>query len=431
MGTTAEVVPNPRPLHVVIVGGGFGGLAVARQIQDLGVAITLIDRRNFHLFQPLLYQVATGGLSPANISVPLRALFKRRMNVEVLLGSVNDIDVTRKVVSLERGKRVSYDYLVVATGSSHNYFGHPEWEAFAPGLKSLEDALHIRSRVLAIFEQAELEMEMEKQRDLMRLVVIGGGPTGVELAGALGEIAHQTLKDNFRHIDPADTEILLVEATNSIMSSYEPDLVQRTRDALRRLGVTVRERTRVKEVREGSIVVESEGREEVIKSSCVIWAAGVQASPLGEVLARQTGASLDRAGRIHVNSDLTLPKAPDIFVIGDLVHLEQEGALVPGVAPAAMQMGEYVGAVLKARVRAGAAAVGAFQFHDKGAMATVGRAFAVVQLRRWKFAGFSAWLTWLWVHIFYLTQFTNRLLVVIQWGWSYLTRNRSARLITE
>jgi NADH dehydrogenase len=416
---------------VVIVGGGFGGLAVARHLHDLRTRITLVDRRNFHLFQPLLYQVATGGLSPANISVPLRALFKRRENVEVLLGAVNDVDVASRTVSMECGKRIPYDVIVVATGASHNYFGHPEWEPFAPGLKSIEDALHIRSRVLRIFEQAELKMAVEKQRDLMRFVVIGGGPTGVELAGALGEIAHETLKDNFRHIDPADAEIILLEGTPTILSSYEPDLVQKTRDALRRLGVTVRERTLVKEVSDGIVVVENDGTREVIKSSCVIWAAGVQASPLGKVLARQTGAPLDRAGRIEVNPDLTLPNAPDIFVVGDLAHIEQDGALVPGVAPAAMQMGEYVASVLRARLGQDSPSVGLFRFRDKGAMATVGRAFAVVQLRRWKFSGFAAWITWLWVHIFYLAQFTNRLLVVIQWGWSYITRNRSARLITE
>jgi NADH dehydrogenase len=361
----------------------------------------------------------------------LRALFKRRENVEVLLGADTDVDVTDKIVTLECGKRIPFDYPVVGTGASHNYFGHPEWEAFAPGLKSLEDALRIRSKVLAIFERAELETDQEKQRDQMRFVVIGGGPTGVELGGALGEIAHQTLKDNFRHINPSDAEIFLLEATASILSSYEPDLVQRTRDALHRLGVTVRERTKVKEVRDGIVVVESDGKDEEIKSSCVIWAAGVQASPLGEVLARQTGATLDRAGRIHVNRDLTLPNAPDIYVVGDLAHLEQDGAMIPGVAPAAMQMGEYVASAVRARLTSERLHVEPFQFHDKGAMATVGRAFAVVQLRRWKFSGFAAWVTWLWVHIFYLTQFTNRLLVVIQWGWSYLTRNRSARLITE
>lgn len=431
MVITPDESSAARTPHVVIIGGGFGGLAVARHLHESNVRITLLDRRNFHLFQPLLYQVATGGLSPANISVPLRALFKRRENVEVLLGAVTDVDVTDKIVTLECGKRIPFDYLVVATGASHNYFGHPEWEAFAPGLKSLEDALRIRSKVLAIFERAELETDLAKQRDQMRFVVIGGGPTGVELAGALGEIAHQTLKDNFRHINPSDAEIFLLEATASIMSSYEPDLVQRTRDALHRLGVTVRERTKVKEVRDGIVVVESDAKDEEIKSSCVIWAAGVQASPLGEVLARQTGATLDRAGRIHVNRDLTLPNAPDIYVVGDLAHLEQDGAMIPGVAPAAMQMGEYVASAVRARLTSERSHVEPFQFHDKGAMATVGRAFAVVQLRRWKFSGFAAWVTWLWVHIFYLTQFTNRLLVVIQWGWSYLTRNRSARLITE
>ena len=420
---------SPQP-HVVIVGGGFGGLAVARHLHRTGAQITIVDRRNFHLFQPLLYQVATGGLSPANISVPLRALFRGKENVEVLLGLVNDINVAERSITLESGKRIGYDFLVVAAGASHNYFGHPEWEAFAPGLKSLEDALEIRSKVLAIFEQAELETEPRKQRDLMRFVVIGGGPTGVELAGAFGEIAHQTLKDNFRHINPADAEILLLEAGPSIISTYEPDLVQKARDALHRLGVTVRERTMVKEVNEGQVIVESDGDREVIKSSCVVWAAGVQASPLGKVLAQQTGAPLDRAGRIQVSPDLTVPNHPEVFVIGDLAHREQHGGLVPGVAPAAMQMGEYVASVIKARIHPESAPIEPFVFHDKGAMATVGRAFAVVQTRRWKFSGFAAWVTWLWVHIFYLTQFTNRVLVVIQWGWNYLTRNRSARIIT-
>jgi NADH dehydrogenase len=395
-----------------------------------GARITIVDRRNFHLFQPLLYQVATGGLSPANISVPLRALFRGKKNVEVLLGAVTDINVMERAITLESGKRIDYDFLVVATGASHNYFGHPEWEAFAPGLKSLEDALEIRSKVLAIFEHAELESDPRKQRDLMRFVVIGGGPTGVELAGAFGEIAHQTLKDNFRHINPADAEILLLEAGPSIISTYEPDLVQKARDALHRLGVTVRERTMVKQVSEGEVIVESDGAREVIKSSCVVWAAGVQASPLGKVLAQQTGAALDRAGRIQVAPDLTLPNHPEVFVIGDLAHLEQNGGLVPGVAPAAMQMGEYVASLMRARLQSASQPIEPFVFHDKGAMATVGRAFAVVQTRRWKFSGFAAWVTWLWVHIFYLTQFTNRVLVVIQWGWNYLTRNRSARIIT-
>ncbi|MEY4668197.1 MAG: hypothetical protein RL518_896 [Pseudomonadota bacterium] len=430
MVNTGDVTFSQSRPHVVIVGGGFGGLAATRHLRREAVDITLLDRRNFHLFQPLLYQVATGGLSPANISAPLRALFKRDRNVEVLLGSVRDITVSDRVVTLDCGKRFHYDYLIVATGASHNYFGHPEWEAFAPGLKSIEDALEIRSKVLAIFEQAELEMEAQKQRALMRFIVIGGGPTGVELAGALGEIAHQTLRDDFRHINPADAEILLLEGTPSILSTYDPDLVQKTRDALHRLGVTVRERTVVKEVHEGEVIVESDGTREVLKSSCVVWAAGVQASPLGKILASQTGATLDRAGRVPVLPDLSIPGYPEIFVIGDLAHVEQEGALVPGVAPAAMQMGDYVASVIGNRITKGPTPLPPFAFRDKGAMATVGRAFAVVQLRRWKFSGFPAWITWLWVHIFYLAQFTNRLLVVIQWGWNYLTRNRSARIIT-
>jgi NADH dehydrogenase len=417
-----------RP-HVVIIGGGFGGLAVARKMSRDDVQITLVDRRNFHLFQPLLYQVATGSLSPANISVPLRALFKKNKNIGVLLGEVANIDVVTSSVTMTCGKRVSYDYLIVAAGSSHNYFGHPEWAAFAPGLKTVEDALDIRRNVLLSFERAELESDPIKQGDAMRFVVIGGGPTGVELAGALGEIAHQTLRGNFRHIDPSHAEIILLEGS-SILNGYAPELVEKTRGALHRLGVTVREKTTVKEVLQGRLIVEQNGKREEIQSSCVVWAAGVQASALGKVLSQQTGAPIDSAGRILVRSDLSVSKHPNVFVIGDLAQLVQDGKPVPGVAPAAMQAGEYVADVIRLRIKHPQEEPQPFRYVDKGSMATVGRSFAVVQLRRVKFSGFAAWVVWLWVHILYLTQFTNRLLVVIQWGWSYFTRNRSARIIT-
>ena len=418
-----------RP-RVVIVGGGFGGLAVARKMSRSDVNLTLIDRRNFHLFQPLLYQVATGGLSPANISVPLRALFKGSENVEVLLGDVTDIDVSTRTVIMGCGNRYQYTYLIVATGSSHNYFGHPEWAATASGLKTVEDALEIRRKVLSAFERAELEADPDKQRDAMRFIVIGGGPTGVELAGALGEIAHQTLRRNFRHIDTTQAEIILLEGSSSILNTYAPELVDKARGALRRLGVTVREKTVVKEIEKDRLVVESNGSLEKLQSSCVVWAAGVQASSLGAILSKQTGAPLDRSGRILVQSDLSIPNYSNVFVIGDLAQIVQDGKPIPGVAPAAMQAGEYVAEVVRLRIEKPDAKPLPFRYVDKGSMATVGRSFAVVQLHRLKFSGFVAWIVWLWVHIMYLTQFTNRLLVVIQWGWSYFTRNRSARIIT-
>jgi NADH dehydrogenase len=422
-------VEQRRP-HVVVIGGGFGGLAVARSLSKEDLHLTLIDRRNFHLFQPLLYQVATGGLSPANISVPLRALFKKRKNVEVLLGTVIDVDVAASAVIIEGGTSCPYDFLVVAAGSSHNYFGHAEWASFAPGLKTVEDALDIRKKVLLAFERAELEPDPTRQQDLMRFVVVGGGPTGVELAGALGEIAHQTLRGNFRHIDPAKAQILLLEGAPSILNGYVPVLVDKAREALQRLGVTVRESTLVKNVSKEGVTVECNGKREEIVSSCVVWAAGVQASPLGQILARQTGAILDRSGRIQVGKDLSIPNHSNVFVVGDLALIVQDGAPVPGVAPAAQQTGEYVAEVIRARIQSREGDLAPFRYSDKGAMATVGRSFAVAQIRRFRFWGFGAWIMWLWVHIFYLTQFANRLLVVIQWGWSYFTRNRSARIIT-
>jgi NADH dehydrogenase len=289
--------------------------------------------------------------------------------------------------------------------------------------------LEIRGKVLTAFERAELETDPIKQRDEMRFVVIGGGPTGVELAGALGEIAHQTLRGNFRHIDPTNAEIILLEGSN-ILSTYSPELVEKTRSALRRLGVTVREKTIVKDVSQGRLVVEQNGQREEIRSSCVVWAAGVQASGLGKILSQQTGAPLDRSGRILVRSDLSVPNHSNVFVIGDLAQIVQDGKPVPGVAPAAMQSGEYVAEVIRLRIEHPDVEPRPFRYIDKGSMATVGRSFAVVELRRFKFSGFGAWIVWLWVHILYLTQFTNRLLVVIQWGWSYFTRNRSARIIT-
>ncbi len=421
------------PKHIVIIGGGFGGLSAAQYLKGVRGEITLIDRRNFHLFQPLLYQVATGGLSPANISVPLRAALKRQRNLTVLLGEVVRIDVASQTITFNDAKTVPYDYLIVAAGSGHHYFGHPEWERYAPGLKTIEDAIEIRRRVLLLFEQAELEEDPRKQDELLRFVVVGGGPTGVELAGALGEIAHQTLRGNFRRINPAASQILLIEGSGQILSGYSDKLVAKAKQALFRLGVTVRENTVVKEVGDGFILVESlgkRGKVDKIESRCVLWAAGVKASSLGAMLAQQTGAETDKSGRVYVGPDLSIPGHPSIFIIGDLAAVRESSTPLPGVAPVAMQEGEYVAKVLRAKLADSTAEIRPFHYRDKGAMTTVGRSFAIVQLRHFSFAGFGAWLLWLWVHIVYLTQFTNRLLVVIQWGWNYFTLNRSARIIT-
>ena len=416
---------------IVIVGGGFGGFAVAKGLRDVDADITLIDRRNFHLFQPLLYQVATGGLSPANISVPLRAALKRYQNTTVLLAEVVSVDVAQKTVHLKDGKQCPFDYLVLATGAGHNYFGHPEWEAQAPGLKTIEDAIEIRRRVLSLFEEAELETDPEKQKLLLRFVVVGGGPTGVELAGALGEIAHQTLRGNFRRSDPANAEVILIEGAPQILNGYKPWLAQKARTALSRLGVSVREHVTVREVARDHIVVEAEGKIERINSRCILWAAGVKASPLGCSLARQVGVSVDPAGRVPVGPDLSVAGHPEIFIIGDLARAVQAGRQLPGVAPVAMQGGKYVATLLRKRLKDPHLSVRPFSYHDKGAMTMIGRSYAIVQLKRVSFVGFGAWLVWLWVHIVYLAQFTNRLLVLIQWGWNYFTLNRSARIITS
>jgi NADH dehydrogenase len=424
----ASTLSRPK---IVIIGGGFGGLAVAKHLRHAEADITLIDRRNFHLFQPLLYQVATGGLSPANISVPLRAALKKQKNTTVLLGEVASVDVRQKIVVLRDEKRIPFDFLVVAAGSDPNYFGHQEWQPQAPGLKTIEDAIEIRRRVLSLFEEAELESDSNKQRALLRFVVVGGGPTGVELAGALGEIANQTLRGNFRHLDPAIAEILIVEGSSQILSGYKPWLVNRAKAALARLGVSVREQTLVKDVGQDYLMVDAQGKLERIDSRCILWAAGVKASPLGANLATQVGVATDSGGRVPVNTDFSLPGYTNVFVIGDLARLTQDGKPVQGVAPAAIQAGKYVADVLQKRIKDPEFHPLPFKYHDKGIMTSIGRAYGVAQLRRVAFAGFGAWLLWLWVHIVYLTQFTNRMLVVIQWGWNYFTFNRSARLITN
>jgi NADH dehydrogenase len=319
----------------------------------------------------------------------------------------------------------------LATGSDPNYFGHQEWQPQAPGLKTIEDAIDIRRRVLSLFEEAEFESDPIKQQALLRFVVVGGGPTGVELAGALGEIAHQTLRGNFRHFDPSIAEILIVEGAPQILSGYKPWLVERAKSALARLGVSVRERALVKDIGRHHLMVDVQGKLERIDSRCILWAAGVKASPLGANLAAQVGITTDSGGRVPVNPDFSLPGCEDVFVIGDLARLTQDGKPLQGVAPAAIQAGKYVADILQMRLKDPGLHPPPFRYHDKGIMTSIGRAYGVVQLRRVAFAGFGAWLLWLWVHIVYLTQFTNRMLVVIQWGWNYFTFNRSARIITN
>jgi NADH dehydrogenase len=423
-------VTHPQHRHrVVIVGGGFGGLFTARALAHAPADVTLVDRRNFHLFQPLLYQVATGGLSPADIASPLRAVLRRQRNATVLLGQVTDLDPGARRLRFDAGG-LDYDTLVLAAGARHHYFGHPEWEPLAPGLKTIEDATEIRRRILLAFESAEREDDPARRAAWLTFVIVGGGPTGVELAGALGEIANHTLRREFRRIDPRQARILLVEGAERILPPYAPRLSGRAEASLRRLGVQVLDATHVTEIRPDAVVVERAGASERIPTRVVLWAAGVQASPLGRLLHERTGAPLDRAGRVVVEPDLSLPGHPEIFVLGDLASFaHQTGAPLPGVAPVAMQQGRYVARLVLRRLR-GQAPPGAFRYRDPGSLATIGRGAAVAQFGRLQLSGYPAWLAWLFVHLLNLVEFENRLLVLVQWAWSYWTWNRAARLIT-
>ncbi len=418
-----------RREHVVVVGGGFGGLYLVQSLRRTPVDVTLVDRRNFHLFQPLLYQVATGGLSPANIAAPLRSVLRRQRNARVLLAEAVGVDVRRRVLQL-RDDTVTYDMLVVATGASHNYFGHGEWEAHAPGLKTVEDATRIRARLLYAFEAAERERDPARRRAWLTFVIIGAGPTGVELAGAVAEIARRTLRHDFRAINPGDARILLVDAVERVLPSYPPPLSQRAATSLARLGVTVRTGVMVTEVRAGTVALQQGGGREVVAAQTVLWAAGVRASRLGRVLAEQTGAAVDRAGRVVVQPDLTLPGYPELFVIGDLAALTlPDGRALPGVAPVAIQQGRYVARVIQARLRGETRPP--FEYRDRGSLATIGRAAAVADFGWLRVSGLPAWLLWLFVHLINLVEFQNRLLVLLQWAWNYFTWNRAARLITQ
>ena len=418
----------PIPHRVVIIGGGFGGLSAARRLKHAPVEVTLIDRCNYHLFQPLLYQVATGALSPANIASPLRNILKKQRNACVLLAEATRIDVANRRVILSDGA-VEYDTLIVATGSSHQYFGHEDWEKFAPGLKTVEDATDMRRRILLAFETAEREPDPEKVRALLTFVIVGGGPTGAELAGALGEIANDTLRRDFRHIDPSEAQIILVEGTDRVLPAYPSPLSATARRMLERLGVTVRTNTLVTDIRQDAVVVREEDRLETIPARTVLWAAGVLGSPLGRMLCDAAGAKFDRAGRVIVEPDLTVGDHPEVFVIGDLASFShQTGAPLPGVAQPAIQAGRYVASVIESRLRGDKTKP--FHYDDKGNLATLGRGAAVADLDGLHVSGLPAWLIWIFVHLFNIVEFQNRLLVFIQWAWFYFTYDRSARLIT-
>ncbi|WP_144995488.1 NAD(P)/FAD-dependent oxidoreductase [Polystyrenella longa] len=420
------------PHRVVVVGGGFGGLFAARSLKKVYVDVTLIDRRNFHLFQPLLYQVATGALSPANIAAPLRSILERQKNTRIILDEVVDFDVESREVITAEG-RVPYDTLIVAAGSQQSYFGQDHWEEFAPGLKSIEDATSIRHRILYAFEAAEKEPDPVKREAWLTFVVVGAGPTGCEMAGAIAEIAHHTLKQEFRTINPADAKLIIVEAAADPLSMYPADLIAKARKSLEKRDIQVRTNTKVVDVEHDYVEVQPvDGSADPERIDChtVIWAAGVKASPLGEMLSIQTAVPLTRGGKVEVQQDLTIPGHPEIFVVGDMAQvLNRDGKPLPGLAPVAMQQGNYVANVIRNRVNEKPVPA-PFTYKDRGSMATIGRASAIAQIGRWKLSGFFAWILWLFVHIMQIVQFENRLLVLVQWSWHYLTFNRSARLIT-
>jgi NADH dehydrogenase len=415
--------------RVVIVGGGFGGLYAAQTLGRADVSVTLIDRRNFHLFQPLLYQVATGALSPGEIASPLRYVLRNNKNTEVLLGEVVDLDAVGGNVILRDGK-IPYDDLIIATGATHAYFGHDEWERLAPALKTVEDATAIRSRLLSAFENAEREHDQEKHRAWLNFVIVGGGPTGVELAGALGEIANDTLRKDFAHIDPTEAQIVLIEGEPRLLPGFPPDLSKKAESQLIALGVRTRTGARVTEIDEEGVNIEAAGATERVPAKTVLWAAGVRASSLGKVLSQRVGAQLDRAGRVIVQPDLTVPGYPEIHVIGDLASFTHQGGKpLPGVAPVAMQQGRHVAKMIQARIQ-GQPAHLPFHYVNKGSLATIGRNKAVADFGRLHLSGFPAWFTWVFVHLMYLVEFENRMLVLIEWVYNYVTRNRGARLIT-
>jgi NADH:ubiquinone reductase (H+-translocating) len=416
-------------LHrVVILGGGFGGLGAALRLKNAPVQVTLVDRCNYHLFQPLLYQVATGTLSPANIASPLRNVLRRQKNTRVLLAEATRIDVANQRVILSDGM-LEYDTLIVATGSSHQYFGHDEWEQYAPGLKTIEDATDMRRRILLAFEAAERERDPEKIRAWLTFAIVGAGPTGAELAGALAEIAADSLRYDFRRIDPSSAQIVLIEGTDRVLPAYPPKLSAAAKKMLQRLKITVRTGAMVTNIQHDSVTLREGDHTETIPTRTILWAAGVLASPLGKLLAQDNGVAIDRAGRVIVEPDMTVPGHPDIFVIGDLSNFShQTGKPLPGVAQPAIQQGKYVAKVIRARLHG--ESIGPFHYFDKGNLAVIGRAKAIADLNWIALSGLPAWLIWGFIHLLYIVEFQNRLLIALQWAWLYITWGRSARLIT-
>ena len=412
--------PGDRRLRVVIIGAGFGGLSAAKALAKAPFDVTVIDRHNYHLFQPLLYQVATAGLSPADIASPIRSILRSQSNANVVLARVLAVDLRRRKVIAEE-RRIPFDHLVVATGAQHAYFGHDDWAACAPGLKTIDDATYLRRRILLAFEKAETEVDADERRRLLNFVVVGGGPTGVEMAGAIVELAQRALASDFRQIDPRCARIILVEAAPRLLTPFDPSLSATAKRSLERLGVEVRLGAAVTACDCSSVSI----ADERIETRTIIWAAGVMASPAGAWL----GAQTDRAGRVKVNPDLSLPGHPDVFVIGDAAHLpDADGNPLPGVAPVAKQQGEYVARLLMARPRG--ETVPPFRYRDFGSLATIGRKRAIVQVGKLKLSGLVAWLIWSVAHIYFLIGFRNRLVVAMNWAWSYVTFQRGTRLIT-
>ena len=414
-------MPATSPPHVVIVGAGFGGLEAARGLGHAPVRLTVVDRRNHYLFQPLLYQVATAALSPADIAYPIRSILRRQKNADVVLAEVVAIDPDKRVIALRDGAKLTYDILVLASGARHAYFGHEDWESRAPGLKNLEDALEIRRRILLAYEEADREPDARRRQTLLTFAIVGGGPTGVELAGAIAEIARQVLVDDFRHVDPRETRVVLIEAGPRILPTYAERSSANASDELKRLGVEVRVGEPVTAVDENGVLVGGQR----IDAGTVLWAAGVAASRVGSFL----GVPLDRNGRVVVQPDLTIPGRPEIFVIGDLaLFTHQGGRPLPGVSPVAMQQGRYVARAIRERLAGREPRP--FHYLDKGSMAVVGRSAAIAEVLGLKLKGFPAWLAWSLLHIFYLIGFRNRFVVMFEWAWAYVSYQRGARLIT-
>ena len=410
--------------HIVVLGGGFGGLEFCKHFRSEDARITLVDRTNHHLFQPLLYQVATAGLSAPDIAQPIRSILADRPDITVLMDNVQDFNLAERKVFLHE-KILHYDFLVLALGGCNSYFGHHEWEAFAPGLKTIDDAVRIRSRVLLAFEEAENSPEREKHERLMTIVIIGGGPTGVELAGAFAELARTVLRRDFRHIDPTEARIILLEGSPVILGNFPPDLSRSAQRQLEVLGVHVRTSTRVKDIRDGEVELETG---EKIYAATILWAAGVAATPVAQKL----GVELDKSGRLKVLPDLSLPGYPEVFAIGDLaLVIGGDGKPVPGVSPAAMQMGRHVAGIITNEIRfGGKVARPPFKYFDKGTMATIGRSAAVAWVKKIHLSGYPAWLMWLFVHLIFLVGFRNRIAVLVNWAYAYYGYKRGARIIT-